>query len=471
MPTARSDAEHLFFEGNRLLAAGETAAAATAFSQAVALVPDLAEAWSNLALMHERAGDDASAEPCHRRAILALPDNLSIVLNLGAFLLRRKCLDEAQTLLRGAVAAAPDAAPAWSMLGAVLTCLKQPDRAEPCFRHALALDPDYRKARFNLAYGLLRQGRLTEGFAALEARDGYQRLATHFTCARWSGEPLAGKSIIIGFEGGHGDMIQFCRYGAVLKAMGAAHLSLVCHPALTSLLRSLAGVDRVFSFEQDVPRSGWDFWIPPLSLPHFCGTGLDTIPAVIPYLQPDPTRVAHWQARLPVTGMKVGLAWKGNPRFENDADRSLPALDILAPLGRVAGVQFVSLQKGPGEEQASSPPAGLTLLALGQDFDDFEDCAAVIAGLDLVISVDSAVAHLAGSMGVPCWLLLPDYQTDWRWMTERTDSPWYPQHMRLFRQRPGAEGWAAVIDEVVLALALHATEVARIKQAKVALND
>jgi cytochrome c-type biogenesis protein CcmH/NrfG len=453
MSTARSDAEHLFFEGNRLLAAGEAGAAESAFSQAVALAPELAEAWSNLALLHERAGDDASAETCHRRAIRALPDNLSIILNLGAFLLRRKCLDEAQALLLGAVAAAPDAAPAWSMLGVILTCQKQAAQAEQCFRHALALAPDHRKARFNLAYGLLRQGRLAEGFAALEARDGTQRLAAHFNCARWSGEPLAGKSIIIGVEGGHGDMLQFCRYTAVLKARGATHVSLVCHPALTSLLRSLTGVDRVFSFDDEVPRSGWDFWTLPLSLPHLCGTDLDTIPAAIPYLRPHPGRIAHWQSRLPDTGMKIGLAWKGNPRFENDADRSLPGLEVLAPLGRVSGVQFVSLQKGPGEEQALSPPTGQALLALGQDFDDFEDCAAVIAGLDLVISVDTAVAHLAGSMGVPCWVLLPDYQTDWRWMTERTDSPWYPQHMRLFRQRPDAEGWAAVIDDVVQALA------------------
>jgi hypothetical protein len=245
-------------------------------------------------------------------------------------------------------------------------------------------------------------------------------------------------------------MIQFCRYASLLKAQGAARIAVVCHPALKTLFATLSGVDEVFSLHDEVPKSAWDFWTPPLSLPYYCGTRIDNIPANIPYLSADPVKVATWRARLPASGLCVGLAWKGNPRFENDKDRSLPSLDVLAPLGAVAGVHFVSLQKGPGEEEARCPPAGLSVLALGERIEDFSDTAAIIANLDLVISVDTAIAHLAGALGKPCWVLLPDYQTDWRWLSGRGDSPWYPG-MRLFRQPVGG-GWGTVVAAVAAAL-------------------
>ena len=187
-----------------------------------------------------------------------------------------------------------------------------------------------------------------------------------------------------------------------------------------------------------------------MSLPYFCGTRIDNIPAGIPYLAAEPAKAAAWRSQLPASGLRIGLAWKGNPRFENDKDRSLPSLDVLAPLADMAGLNFVSLQKGPGEAEAHCPPAGLPVLALGERIEDFSDTAAIIANLDLVISVDSAVAHLAGALGKPCWVLLPDYQTDWRWLTGRHDSPWYPG-MRLFRQ-PSGGGWEAVVATLAEAL-------------------
>jgi hypothetical protein len=188
-----------------------------------------------------------------------------------------------------------------------------------------------------------------------------------------------------------------------------------------------------------------------MSIPYYCGTRIDSIPAPIPYLSADPALIAKWSRLRSLSGLRVGLAWKGNRLFENDADRSLPSLDLLAPLGTVSGVQFISLQKGSGEEEAQSPPAGFSVLHVGAKLQDFADTAAVIANLDLVISVDTAVAHLAGSMGKTCWVLLPDYRTDWRWLTERTDTPWYPNHMRLFRQASDGN-WAPVITAIVAAL-------------------
>jgi len=176
------------------------------------------------------------------------------------------------------------------------------------------------------------------------------------------------------------------------------------------------------------------------------------MPAAIPYLAAEPELVRLWTGRLPQQGLRVGLAWKGNPDFENDADRSLPSLATLAPLAAAGAVHFVSLQKGPGEDEALNPPAGMSLYAAGPQLRDFADTAAVIANLDLVISVDTAVAHLAGAMGKPCWVLLPDYRCDWRWLTGRNDTPWYP-FMRLFRQSAAGD-WAPVIDAVRRELAL-----------------
>ena len=423
MTTPFTQATELFFEGNRHMAAGDAEGAEGCFRSALALVPNLGEALANLGLLRERAGAVAEAEDCYRQAIALLPENVQIYLNLGVLLLNRKPFAEAEAVNRQALQVAPQSAAAWSNLGVLLACLKREDEAETCYRTAIELDGDYAKARFNLSYVLLRQGRLEEGLQCLEARWPYASQEAHFRCPRWRGEALAGKSLVIGLEAGHGDMIQFCRYASVLKRMGAARISVVCHPALKTLFESLSGVDAVYSATEDVPRDGWDFWTPPLSLPYYCHTRLDSIPAPIPYLVAEPARVARWAPLLPADGVRVGLVWKGNPKFE----------------------------KGAGEDEAQRPPSGLSVLALGGQLQDFADTAAVVASLDLVISVDIAVAHLAGSLGKPCWVLLPDYRTDWRWFSERSDSPWYPEGMRLFRQ-PSGEGWPPVIAAVVEAL-------------------
>jgi Tfp pilus assembly protein PilF len=446
-------AEPLFAEGNRLMQAGDDAGAEACYRQVLALAPDFGEALANLGLLREKAGALDEAEACYRRALELCPTSARNCVNLGVLLTNVKRFAEADATFLRALTLDPESPAAWSDYGVLLACLKREAEAEQCYRTAMALDPAYDKARFNLGYVLLRQGRLEEGWACFEARDWYDILTRHFACPRWQGEPLAGKSVIIGFEAGHGDMIQFCRYARVLKEMGAVRIALVCHPALKNLFACLAEVDELFSFLEPIPISGWDLWSPPMSLPLYCGTGLANIPGPIPYLQADPARLAKWLPRLPQAGLRVGLVWKGNPRFENDADRSLPSLDVLAPLVAVAaaGISFVSLQKGRGEDEAANPPAGMSLLHLGGEMEDFADTAAVVSGLDLVISVDTAVAHLSGALGVPCWVLLPDYKTDWRWLTGRTDSPWYPGAVRLFRQPPGG-GWGPVVADVVSAL-------------------
>jgi hypothetical protein len=214
-------------------------------------------------------------------------------------------------------------------------------------------------------------------------------------------------------------------------------------------------VDTVYAFDETFPPSQWDFWTPPLSMPFYCRTRLDSIPADIPYVHADRKLSEKWSSILSgqcdLCDVRVGLVWKGSTRFENDADRSLPDLKTLESLGMVAGVRFFSLQKGAGEDEATSPPVGLPLVNLGPQISDFADSAAVVVNLDLIICVDTAIAHLTGALGKDCWVLLPDYKTDWRWLTGRSDSPWYPGAMRLFRQ-PGMGDWATVVAEVRVAL-------------------
>ena len=447
----RSAAEALFFQGTRRMESGDAGNAESCFRKALQLAPDFAEAYANLALLLDRRGDVRTAEIYYRHSLELGLARAETCLNLGALLAKQKRFIEAEAAYREAIDLSPHTPAAWSNLGVLYACMKREKEAEQCYRTAMTLDESYATARFNLSYLLLRQGKLEEGWSCLEARNWLAALSAQLACPRWQGEPLVGKSILIGYEGGHGDMIQFCRYIPVLKARGAASITLLCHPALKVLFSSLDGVDSVISFDAPIPSTGFDFWTPPLSLPHHCKTRLDSIPATIPYLRAQPDRIEKWAPFIPQDGLRVGLVWKGNPLFDGDTDRSLPSLDVLAPLGSVAGVHFISLQKGAGEMEAMSPPAGLPLIDLGTRLEDFADTAAIVTNLDLVICSDTAIAHLSGALGIPCWVLLSEYKTDWRWLKSRTDSPWYPGVMRLFRQSKMGD-WNTVVAEVSNAL-------------------
>lgn len=451
MDSERTKAEALFSEGGRCMAAGDDVGAESCFREAIRLSPDFAEAYANLGLLLDNRGMPEEAEFYYRRSIALNSIYPETYLNYGAFLANLKRFEEAEATYNMAIMLNPNSPAAWSNRGALYACMKRKEEAEMCYRTAMSLDSSYTKARFNLSYLLLRQGRFEEGWYCLEARKWYDALAAHLECPRWQGEALSGKSLLIGFEAGHGDMIQFCRYAAVLKTQGVSRITMICHPALKTLFSTLDAVDTVISFDEKVPVSGWDFWTPPLSIPYYCKTRIDSIPATLPYLKALPDQIAKWESILPADNIRVGLVWKGSPKFENDADRSIHRLNLLAPLWAVPKVRFISLQKGSGEDEAEHPPAGLSLIHLGSGIKDFADTAAIVASLDLVICVDTAVAHLAGALGKPCWVLLPYYKTDWRWLTGRTDSPWYPEVMRLFRQ-PEMGNWTAVIAEVGAAL-------------------
>jgi Flp pilus assembly protein TadD len=449
--------EALFSKGIQHLESHDFPSAEGVFRRIIQVAPDLAEAHVNLGVTLEKTGAWQEAESCYACAVRLDPGCLRAHLNLGALLVNQKRFGEAGQLYDRAIELFPASPALWSNIGVLRTCLKDETEAERCCRTALRLDETYAKARFNLSYLLLRQGRFEEGLQALEARSWNLDLLARIPGPRWQGESLAGRSLLIGCEGGYGDMIQFGRYASVLKGGGAARIGIVCHPALKRLFATLPGVDAVVALGETIPGPDWDFWTLPLSLPLHCGTRLDSIPAPIPYLRAQSEEVLRWRSRLPMEGIRVGLAWKGNPLFENDADRSLSRLNLLAPLAAVRHVQFISLQKGAGQDEALQPPAGMRLFDPSPWIEDLADTAALLSTLDLVISVDTAVAHLAGALGIPCWVLLPHHKTDWRWLTDREDSPWYPGTMRLFRQ-PGPEDWTQVIEAVAAALERLAQE-------------
>ncbi len=445
------DAALHFFQGIHCMGIGEVIHAEACFKKAVQIAPDFAEAYANLGLLLDKQGITDDAEIYYRHSIELNPALPETHLNLGALLANNKRFNEAESAYKQAISLKPHSPAGWSNLGVLYACMKREQEAEQCYRTSMFLDESYATARFNLSYLLLRQGRFEEGWRCLEARNWCGVLADHFTCPRWQGETLFDKSILISYVAGHGDAIQFCRYASVLKAQGAKSITLVCHPALKTLFAELEDVDIVISFDEPIPTVGCDFWTPLLSLPYFCKTRIDSIPAKISYLRAPSNRIEKWAALLPENELRVGLVWKGSTLFENDADRSLPSLDVLAPLWAVAGVKFISLQKGAGEDEAARPSNGLSLINIGPQLEDFADTAAVVASLDLVICVDTAIAHLTGALGKPCWVLLPEYKTDWRWLVERADSPWYPGVMRLFRQSAMGD-WTTVVEEVVVAL-------------------
>jgi tetratricopeptide (TPR) repeat protein len=440
--------------GAVLMALGRASDAATSYRAALAHRADYAEAHYNLGIALHALERLPEAESAYRHAIACQPLLVHAHNNLGCVLRAQDRLTEAADAFRHAVAVNADLAEAHNNLGGVLKELGHLPEAEAAYRRALALRADYVDANFGLAVLLLASGRFDEGWARYESRyeqPGFvhHRTRTLLRCPQWQGEPLAGKSLLVWQEDGLGDMLQFGRYFAQLKAIGAAHIAFACMPALRPLFASVPDVDAVLDHDDAAAQSSrHDCWTSLLSVPFHLRTTPDTIPPPLCFV-PEPARVERWRAMLGASNgrRRVGLVWKGNPRHHNDAHRSLPSLAALAPLWRVPGIEFVSLQKGQGEDDARNPPPAQPLVATGDAIADFADTAALIELLDLVICVDTSSAHLAASMGKPCWMMLPGRDADWRWMRGRDDSPWYPRTLRLFWPRDG-EPWEALVERV-----------------------
>ncbi len=431
-----------------LLGARQAAEAASCYRQALALDAGLAEAWANLGLLLEKEKNWTEAEAHHRRALELAPDSSEIHGNLGNLLARLRRSHEAEREYRRALALKPDSAPAHSNLGVLHADLGQDAEAEQSLRQAVQLNPGYQLARHNLAMLLLAQGRLEEGWQLFEARHHPDlpkpdAPLPSLPGKQWQGEALQGKRLLVWPEQGHGDMLQFCRYIPLMKRAGAARIDLVCRNTQVALLETLEGVDRVVALEDaDAIVGTHDYWTLPMSLPLHHGTTLGTIPNQLPYLHAPPNRRERWHDRMAAaTGKKIGLVWRGNPHHANDSNRSLPDFSALNAVLAVESASFFSLQL----DRQDALPA--QVVDLGADIVDFADSAAIIEQLDLLITVDTAVAHAAGALGKPCWIMLPAYRPDWRWLRGRSDSPWYPGVVRLYRQGAG-EGWQAVVARI-----------------------
>ncbi|MCA7897370.1 tetratricopeptide repeat protein [Burkholderia cepacia] len=435
--------------------------AEAASRQALVLCPDHPEAHYNLGVALQNLDRLPEAEAAYRDAIRCRPGLPQPHNNLGCVLRAQGRHDEAMAVFAEALSLAPDMAEVHYNLGTTFAHAGRHDDAERAYRRALELRADYGDARFGLATLLLGLGRFEEGWRRYESRYEHaafvhRRTREVLRCAQWQGEPLAGKTLLVWQEDGLGDMLQFSRYFAEYRARHAARVVFACQPALHRLMATVDGVDAVLDHETATAQAAqFDYWTSLLSTPMHMGTTLDTIPPPV-RLAPDPASVARWRASLDVlpAGPRVGLVWKGNPKHHNDAHRSLPSLALLTPLWSVPGVNFVSLQKGQGEDEARQPPGGLPLLHLGSEIDDFADTAAIVAQLDLVVCVDTSTAHLAASLGKPCWVLLPNQDVDWRWMHGRDDSPWYPGTVRLFR-RGRDESWIRLAERLRAAFAAH----------------
>ena len=428
-----------------------------ALQRAIGIRADYAAAHYNLGCLLVELERSSEAEAAFRRSLAIRPDYAEAHNNLGCLLRKLKRIAQAEAAYQRALAIRPDYAEAYSNLGFLYQEQNRFPEAEAACRRALAIRPDFVDASWNLALILLHLGRWSEGWPLYESRYHKDRkqlvaIVPSLVCPQWRGESLQGKSLLVWPEQGFGDTIQFARYLSLLKAQGAARITLVCAPVLRALCQSIAGVDALITMQEALDGSAYDFWTLLLSSPLHLKTTPESIPSSLPYLSAPTDRLEAWRCRMPRAGVRVGLVWRGSAAHANDGNRSLPNLAALAPLWQVPGISFVGLQKGQGEDEVVQFSAKQPMLHLGSDIQDFADSAAIVAQLDLVISVDTAVAHLAGALGKPCWVLLPRMGTDWRWLDARSDSPWYPGVVRLFRQQE-SEDWSAVVDEVAAALA------------------
>jgi Flp pilus assembly protein TadD len=420
--------------GRALAALGRAEEAAASFQNAVNLRPGDPEALASLGNALREQGKLDQAEARYQEALRLRPDYAEVRNNLGSVFQEQGKLDEAAASYRDAARIRPAFVEALTNLGTVLREKGRPDEAAASYEEALRLRPDYAEAHLNLGLTRLLLGDFERGWAGYEWRRRARALPEHPSGRpRWDGSPLEGKAILLVAEQGLGDTIQFVRYAPMVRERGGVVL-LECPPSLRSLLADAPGVDRVVVPGERTPEFAVQAPLP--GLPGILGTTWESIPAPVPYLRADPDRVRLWRRELvDPPGFRVGIVWRGHPKHPGDRRRSIP-LECLAPLGELPGVRLVSLQKGPGSEQLDGRDWRRSILDVGRRLDDFADTAAVLANLDLLIACDTAVAHLAGALGVPAWVALP-FDPDWRWLLGRDDSPWYPS-LRLFRQdRPG----------------------------------
>ncbi|HZR60887.1 MAG TPA: tetratricopeptide repeat protein [Xanthobacteraceae bacterium] len=444
-------AEAFCYRGSTLLKLSRSAEALASFDCALAVQPDYADAHTSRGelLMELKRFDEALAS--YDRALALGQDTVELHYNRGNALRELKRYDEALASFDRALALEPDSAITHSNRGVALFHLRRLDEAAVSLARALSLQPDLAAAHFAEAHYRLLTGDLPRGWEKAEWRWQVEPLKSSnkrdMAQPQWSGlQEIAGKTVLLHSADGFGDAIQFCRYAPLVAARGARVILEVLWPQ-QELMRTLAGVTQVVA--QGEPLPDFDLQCPLLSLPRAFGTALATIPAEVPYLHAAASAVESWNARLgPRCRPRIGIAWSGNPIHHNDHNRSI-GLRAFLPLLAGVDAAFVSLQREVRAADAALLRERSDILHFGKELKDYADTAALIANLDLVVSVDTSVAHLAGALAKPVWILLPD-MPDWRWLLNRDDNPWYPT-ARLFRQDE-TRTWDGVVARAAVAL-------------------
>jgi tetratricopeptide (TPR) repeat protein len=426
--------------------------------QALARNPSDVEALVGLGAAQQALGQIDAAKDCYRRALAVQPADLRATFNLGSALLTEGNYPEAERYFRAIAASSPDVADAHFRLGQCLQFEGRFDEAIVCYDRAIDLRPADSEYHYYRATTRLASGDLAGGWPEYEWRLKTRFAGPSYPQPRWRGEELAGDGIVAYAEWGLGDTIQFVRYLPTIEARGG-NVTLAVQPSLIPLLAA-SGYEQLTAWRSDpLPQCRWQ--VPLLSLPGIFGTTLDSIPADVPYLAASAAHVDKWRARIAgLSGVKVGIHWYGSKTWATDL-RSIPLAEF-EPLARVGGVTLVSLQENDAKDQWAAHGPRLGIVDFGDELDAtggaFMDTAAVMKHLDLVITCDTSIAHVAGALGIPVWVALPR-SSEWRWMWGRADTPWYPT-MRLFRQ-PRFDAWPAVFEQMSEELTRLANERAR----------
>lgn len=418
--------------GAALADLGQIDEAIASYLRALQLIPDYADAHFNLGNALRRAGQPAAARTSYARALELQPNRPEFLHGWADWLAQNGFLSEADAAYRRALEFRPHSADIWTSLGLVLAERGCYAEAFACHSEAIRLQPELADAYRNRSLVRLLLGDFRQGWQDYEWRWRCRDFTPPaFTQPRWRGDQQPQRTVLLYGEQGIGDTLQFVRYAPLVKAR-VGRVILAARRELIPLLRSCAGIDEWVAVGDAAPT--FDVHCPLMSLPHVLSTTLETVPATTPYLQASPDRIATWRARLgESSGRRVGVCWRGSPGNKYYRTHGIP-LEELAPLAAIPNVQWISLQQSLTPIESSAAPFPLIDLSpeLDRDGQSFMDTAAVVSLLDLVISFDTAVAHLAGALGKPVWIAVP-WVPDWRWLLERDDSPWYPT-ARLFRQ-------------------------------------
>lgn len=430
--------------GNALSELGRIGRSIASYERALELDPETTAARHNLgnALLNNR--EYVRAEECFRAVLESDPQRAEHHNSLGNALLQQRRQEEARACYLKALELKPNYAVAHINLANTLQEMGRFEEMKQLYRRGLELNPESAGAQYNLALSLLTEGKYPEGWLRHEWRWDFRELhqrRRNFAQPQWRGEKLNGETILLHAEQGLGDTMQFVRYAPLVAERGGLVI-LEVQPRLQRLLEGIDGVERVLARGDALPEFAWH--CPMMSLPLAFRTAVDTIPATTPYLRVDPAAVAAAWRDYPREDerLRVGLAWSGNPHYKGNQQRSIP-LEELTALADVSNAVFYSLQFGEAAKQIAAVQDRFPVIDACSRHEDFAETAAFAATLDLVISVDTSTAHLAGAMGLPLWVML-SHLPDWRWMSDREDSPWYPT-ARLFRQ-PAAEDWPAVVN-------------------------